>query len=138
MDAPKKRLKPRNAYSLSSAMLWMFHRQFHRGSCGAAHEAVVSSHEFMLQNHSPSLAKCRFLFNRRRREADSMPLETARHLPQEGLLHWIHSESNLRFRPRVTALEERQFSALSAFFSFFVHTFKNDLSWTCSSSTGSL
>jgi hypothetical protein len=32
-----------------------FHRQSHMGSCGAAHEAVVSSQEFMLQNHSVCL-----------------------------------------------------------------------------------
>ena len=64
-----------------------FHLQFHSGSCGAAHEAVVSSQEFMQQNHFPSVPNGRFLFSRLSKAAVSIPRDTARHFPHEGLLH---------------------------------------------------
>ena len=105
-----------------------FHLVSHTASCGAAQDAVVSSQLFMLQNHSVFFVfhpPRGLRFNFRNIVFVSIPCTLiALHLPQNGLLHCIHSTSSLRFRPRVTALGGSLVSALSATNMRFFHTLK--------------
>jgi hypothetical protein len=65
-----------------------------RGSCGALQEAVASSHEFIEQYQTLFLLSVHFdLFNRDTMAVEFKPDMMERHLPHEGLQHFIHSVS---------------------------------------------
>lgn len=105
-----------------------FHLQSKSDSCGDAHDACVSSQLFIEQYHrSPDEPHLFFGDNLLSICWVSIVRTTALHLPQLALQHRIHSTSERLFLPLVTAEEDCLVSALSAVFSFFVHSFKNDL-----------
>lgn len=104
-----------------------FHRQSKSGSCGDAQDAWVSSQLFIEQYHllplEPHLLPLDKRFNMC---CGSTVRTTALHFPQLALQHLIHSTSERFFLPLVTADDDNRVSALSAVFSFLVHSFKKD------------